>query len=169
MSTASRRYAEAAGGGALAGTLAATVQVAVGWLLDRWLLPRGHDNNIAPRLVNRTLRRTRHRTNAVREWVLGTLFHYGYGLGWGALFGILRRRSRLPNPVLGGLLGSAIYALAFSEVGVGTATGTERHPRRRPWQKQVSLVTVALTYAFSLAAFFARFERRGRRGEPPKA
>lgn len=169
MPIASRRYVRSAVVGALTGVFASTFQVAVGWALDRWLLPSGHDSNIAPRLVNRVLRRTGRRPGLIRAWVLGTLFHFGYGIGWGALFGVLRRRLDFPPLALGGLLGSVIYLLAFSEVGAGTKTGTERNPRRRPWQKQVSLVAVSFAYSLSLAGLFAGVERRARRGEPPSA
>lgn len=151
----------AAGAGAFAGFLACLVQVIVGWFLDRFFLPRGHDNNIAPRFVNRVFRRSGRRANPVRDWVLGTLFHLGYGLGWGTLFGMARRWSGLPSWVLASAAGLLIYLAAFSGLGAGTRTGTEHKPERRPWRKQFSLVAVALTYVITLAWTFDRVERQG--------
>jgi hypothetical protein len=153
-----KREIRAAGFGALAGTLAATIQAGVGWAIQTLMLPLGQDNNIAPRFVNRLFRRSGRRPNPVRDWVLGTLFHYGYGVGWGTLFAVVRRRTGLPGWLLGTGLGGLIYALAFSGFGVGTKSRTERSPRWRPWHKQISLIAVALTYAFSLALTFERLE-----------
>ena len=153
---------EAALIGAAAGVIAATVQVVVGWGLSHTLLPEGHDNNISPRLVNRLIRRQGRRTNPLIDWLFGTLFHYGYGIGWGVAFGVLKRWSRLPSLPLGGLLGGLIYLLAFSRAGVGTKTHTERHPKHRPWHKQLSLVTVAYTFALSLAPTYDWLARRWR-------
>jgi MFS family permease len=159
-SSCTSRGIRAAGVGAFAGVLASIVQVLIGWLLDRFFLPRGHDNNIAPRFVSRVFRRSGRRSNPVRDWALGTLFHLGYGLGWGTLFGTVRRWSRLPSWLVGSAAGVLIYLSAFSGIGVGTRTGTERNPERRPWQKQVSLVAVALAYVATLAWTFDRLERQ---------
>jgi hypothetical protein len=97
LSSDAWRDVRAAGLGALAGILAATVQAGVGWGIQQFLLPRGQDNNIAPRFVNRLFRRSGRGSNPVRDWVLGTLFHYGYGVGWGTLFGVVRSWSGLPS------------------------------------------------------------------------
>lgn len=148
--------------GAAAGVIAATVQVVVGWVLSQTLLPAGHDNNISPRFVNRLIHERGKRTNPLVDWLLGTLFHYGYGIGWGLVFGLLKRWTRLPSLPLGGLIGWLIYLLAFSRAGAGTKTHTEQHPRHRPWHKQVSLVSVAFTFALSLAATYDWLARRWR-------
>jgi hypothetical protein len=128
----------------------------VGGVLDRMLLPRGHDNNIAPRLINRVARKTGHHSPAALDWLLGTAFHLAYGISWGIAFGLVRRWSPLPSLPLAGLFGGAIYIGAFSRFGAATQTGTERKPRDRPWQKHVSLVSVALTYALCLGVLYDR-------------
>ena len=149
--------------GAAAGLAASVVQTGVGFAIDRVLLPPGHDNNIAPRLVDRLGRRVGHHTPSAFEWAAGAAFHFGYGLGWGALFGVVRSRVRAPGLLLGGVLGGILYLVAFSRAGFGTRTGTEAPPDQRPWQKQVSLVSVAMTYALALALLFDRLPALPRR------
>jgi hypothetical protein len=158
-----RQDLAAAGSGAAAGLAASVVQTGVGLALDRLLLPHGHDNNIAPRLVDRVARRAGHHTPSAIDWAMGTAFHLGYGLGWGALFGVVRRRSRAPGLLLGSALGALLYGLAFSRVGLGTQTGAEAPPEERPWQKQVSLVSVAMAFALALALLFDRLPAVPRR------
>src|SRR5690348_5344015 len=126
MSVSLQSYAVAGTTGAGAGVIASIVQVVVGAMLDRMLLPPGHDNNIAPRLVHRTARKLGHRSSAVLDWLVGIVFHVGYGIGWGVLFGVFRKWSRLPSLPLGGLLGGVIYLAAFAPFGVATRTGSER-------------------------------------------
>jgi hypothetical protein len=162
-----RRWLAAGQTGAVAGLVAGTVQPAVGWVIANTILPRGHDNNIAPRLVNRSVRRTTgHRSHPVLDWVGGTLFHYAYGAGWGAAYGVARRESRLPPLALGGIFAGLIYLLAFSQIGVGTRTGAEQEPDRRPWFKQASLLAVVLAYVVSLVVAYDRLAPRAARRRP---
>jgi hypothetical protein len=152
----SQSYVAAGATGALAGTVACIVQTLVGATLNAVLLPRGHDNNIAPRLVHQSARKAGHHTSPAVDWLLGTLFHVGYGIGWGGIFGVVRRWSNWPSLLLGSALGGLLYLLEFTSFGVGPQTGTEQPPEQRPWQKQVSLVSVVLTYALCLAIVFDR-------------
>lgn len=152
-------YGKAAARGATAGVLGSVVQTGVGLALDKFLLPPREHNNIAPRLIKRLAQWTGRGGKAERDWTLGTLFHFGYGLGWGALLGVLRRWSRLSPPQLGALTGGLIYLLAFSRHGVGTLTATEPPPEARSWRKQASLVAVAWVYAFATAFFDERLAR----------
>jgi hypothetical protein len=149
----------AASYGALAGLGGSVIQVQVGLLLDKLLLPPRQHNNIAPRFVKRLFQWRGKPGNPKRDWTLGTLFHLGYGIGWGCAFGLARRWTGIPSPLLGGATGFAIYLLAFSGLGVATHTWTEPHPRRRSWRKQISLVAVAWTYALSTAFIFDRLTR----------
>ena len=158
--TSRRSYLDAGATGLVAGTLASGVQTLVGWTIDQTLLPRGQDNNIAPRFVDRSARQVGLRPPPAVDWILGTLFHFGYGMVWGVAFGLVRCWSRVPSLALGGGLGGLLYLLAFSRIGIGTKTGTEQQPERRPWQKQVSLVSVAVAYALSLPLIFDRLQRR---------
>ena len=158
-------YREATGSGAVAGLVGSVVQVLVGLLLDRFVLPPRQHNNIAPRFVKRLSQLQGKSANRERDWVLGTLFHLGYGIGWGCAFGLARRWSGIPSPLLGGAAGLLIYVLAFSGVGVGTWTGTEQHPRRRSWRKQISLVVIAWTFALSTAVIYDWFVYRRRAAE----
>src|SRR5436309_743853 len=112
--TNQQSLAELATEGAAAGLLGGVVQVVVGLVLDKLFLPPRHDNNIAPRLVTRLFQRGGQEPHVVRDWALGTLFHFGYAVGWGGLFGVARGRTSLPSGAVGGLIGLAIYVLAFS-------------------------------------------------------
>ena len=145
---------QAAAAGLLAGLAASTVQSAIGFFIDRALLPTRHDNNIAPRLVHRSSRRVGYRSSPAQDWLLGVLFHFFYGAGWGALYGPVRAHLRAPRLALGGALGGLLYLLAFSRIGLGTRTGTEEPPDRRPLHKQLALVAVAFTDASALARLY---------------
>jgi hypothetical protein len=65
-------------------------------------------------------------------------------------------------------LGVVLYLVEFTGFGVGPRTQTEQTPERRPWQKQVSLISVVTTYVLSLAMFFDRLTRRQHAPSPPR-
>ena len=132
--------------GAVAGVAGSIVQAATGYLIDRALLPRGHNNNIAPRLFSRLFQQSGQAPNPRRDWLVGTLFHELYGAGWGILQAVAADRLRIPPFVLAPPLSGLIYLLAFSRFGLGTLTGTERHPDRRDPRKQGSLLTVTAVF-----------------------
>lgn len=146
---ARRRLLETATRGAVAGLAGGIVQAAIGYLIDRALLPRGHDNNIAPRLFSRLFQRSGQAPHPVRDWLIGTIFHELYGMGWGILQAVAADRLRVPAPVLAPPLSGLIYLLAFSRFGVGTLTGTEQDPDRRHPGKQAALLTVAVVFPIS--------------------
>jgi len=149
-----------AGAGALAGLIASVVQVTVGLGIDKLLLPRQHNNNIAPRLITRVFQRTGERENPPRDWLLGTLFHFSYGVTWGAAFGLVRRWTRIPAPLVSVAMGLLIYVLAFSEIGAGTKTGTEVHPRHRDPRKQLSLIAIVTTFVLTTTGAYERLTAR---------
>ena len=155
--------------GASAGLIGSVVQVLVGLLLDWLLLPPRQHNNIAPRFVKRLFQLQGKPAQPARDWTLGTLFHLGYGLGWGCAFGLARRWSGVPSPLLGAGTGLLIYLLAFSGLGAGTWTRTEPHPRQRSWPKQLSLIAVAWTFAMTTALVYDRLTRREPEAEAPEA
>lgn len=144
-------YRQAAARGAVAGLGASVVQTLVGLALDGLLLPKREHNNIAPRFVKRLANWTGRGGDARRDWTFGTLFHLGYGVGWGVLLSLSRRVFGLPAVPQGALTGGAIYAAAFSPIGAGTVTRTEPPPERRGWHKELSLVAVAWSYAYAAA------------------
>jgi hypothetical protein len=145
--------------GAGAGVVAGTAQVALGKTEEWLLLPPGEDANIAPRFVQRLAERLGTSLPDAARWALGTLFHYGYSAGWGAVYalavGALPARRR-PPPLLGGTaLGAVLWALAFSPLGAAVQSGTERPPRRRPPYKDLLTWSVALAYGLVTAALVA--------------
>jgi hypothetical protein len=161
---ARRRLLETATHGAVAGAAGSVVQAAMGYLIDRLLLPRGHDNNIAPRLSSRLFQRSGHAPHPVRDWLLGTLFHELYGASWGVLEAVSAERLRVPAPVLAAPLSALIYLLAFSRFGVGTLTGTERHPDHRHPGKQASLIAVSASFAIATSLVLSAWDHRPARG-----
>jgi hypothetical protein len=147
--------------GALAGLVAAAAQVAVGKAEEVLLLPPGEDSDIAPRFVERLAEHAGKSLPDSWRWALGTLFHFGYGTSWGALYALLEgwlaARRRAPPPLLGGAaLGAVLYALAFSRLGMAVQTGTERPPARRPAAKTAVAWAVALTFGLVTATLTAR-------------
>lgn len=156
MNRSLKSYVQDVGVGGLAGTLGSVVQVGIGYMLSKFLLPDDEDNNIAPRLVHHMLSLAGQDHDEKRDWELGALFHLSYGLGWGMVFGLLQRVTRLRAFMLAVAMGGLIYTLAFSRIGVATQTGAEQHPDGRSWQKRVSLVAVALTYMLATAWFWNR-------------
>jgi hypothetical protein len=144
----------------VAGVLGSVIQVGVGLALDKVLLPPKQHNNIAPRLIKRLAQWTGRRGSAPRDWTLGTLFHLGYGAGWGALLGVARELSDARPLPLGGAGSALVYLAAFSPRGVGTLTLTEPPPRARGWRKQASLIAVSSAFALSTAILDDRLARR---------
>lgn len=110
-------YAAVATRGAVAGILGSVVQAGVGLALDRLLLPPRQHNKIAPRLIKRLAQWTGRRGSAPRDWTLGTLFHLGYGAGWGALLSVARRLTGAGPAPLGAVGAALIYLAAFSSRG----------------------------------------------------
>jgi hypothetical protein len=153
-------YAKSAARGAVAGVMGSIVQTGVGLACDKFLLPPKQHNNIAPRLIKRLAQWTGRRGSAPRDWSLGTLFHLGYGAGWGALLGLARQLTGAGPLPLGGLGGALVYLAAFSPKGVGTLTLTEPPPRARGWRKQASLIAVSSAFALVTALLDHRLARR---------
>jgi hypothetical protein len=110
--------------------------------------------DVGPRFVQRTARLFRRSPSGPQRWSLAALFHFGYAAGWGAAYGAVvgaAGTARVPPPLAGGLLGSLIYGVAFSRLGAGTLTFTERHPDRRGEREWAVLLISAFSYALTLA------------------
>lgn len=149
----------AASTGAIAGLGGTAVQTAVGLAFDKLLLPKGQDSNIAPRLMNRLFRITGHGRDRARDWTVGMLFHTAYGAGVGVAYGLARRATGMPPALLAPAFAGLIYLSAFSRVGGGTLTLTERPPGWRSRRKQASLVAIPFAYAVATAALFSALQR----------
>jgi hypothetical protein len=80
--------------GALAGCIASTGQAAVGKSLEKLILPRHEDADIAPRMAKAIGRRFGRTPSPAEKWVAGTLFHYAYGAGWGVAYAYESLRPR---------------------------------------------------------------------------
>jgi hypothetical protein len=148
--------------GGACGLAGGTLQVAVGWLLSQTLLPPWEDNNIAPRLMQRSLSAVGQRPSSGRDWVLGTLFHYAYAFAWGAVLARGRALSNLPALVVAAPVSLVVYTLAFSRVGAGTLVRAEAHPAERPANKQASLLGVVTAFTVSTGLLLDRTSPRSR-------
>jgi hypothetical protein len=157
-------FAVAVAKGVLAGLIAGVPQVALSQIMTGPLgLPR-EQADIGPRFVRRLTQRFAGTTpSSPTQWIVATLFHFGYAAQWGAVYA-LSQQWRRTSPLVGApMLAALIYALAFSSWGAATQTGTERHPRRRSLRETLMLWTAALS--FSLATAYA-YEWLRRRQQP---
>ena len=137
--------------GAIAGTVASTVQAAIGASESALFLPEREDANIAPRLMDRLARDFGEDLPLEVEWILGTLFHFGYGVTWGMLYALLEEEVEL-HPALGGTaLGALIYGITFPRWGAAVQTDVERPPEARTRRMTFVAASVALTFGLTTA------------------
>ena len=137
--------------GALAGTVASTVQAAVGASESALFLPEHEDANIAPRLMDRLARDMGEELPLELEWILGTIFHFGYGATWGMLYALLEEEIDL-HPAIGGTaLGALIYGITFPRWGGAVQTDVERPPEVRTRRMTFVAASVALTFGLTTA------------------
>lgn len=137
--------------GSSAGVVGSLVQAAVGASESALILPDHEDANIAPRLMDRLARDVGEEMPLEAEWLLGTLFHFGYGATWGVLYALLDERVDVHPAVGGTALGAVIYALTFPRWGVAVQTQVERPPRQRTRRMSLVAASVALTFGLTTA------------------
>ena len=117
--------------------------------------------DIGPRFVRRLAQRFTGTTpSSPTEWLLATLFHFGYAAQWGALYAVCQEWRPTPPLTGGPMLAGLIYTLAFSLWGAATQTGTERHPARRRHRETLLHWTAALSFSLSTAYLYAWLRRR---------
>lgn len=153
--------------GALAGCVASTIQAAIGKTEEKLLLPPHEDADIAPRLVKALARQAGTDVSPAQKWVLGTLFHYAYGAGWGAAYALGRELSGTTPARGGGLMGGLIYGLTFPPGGLGEKTRAERPRERRT--RRMELVALSVSAGFGLAAALCYEAVREQESEAPPA
>ena len=148
--------------GMAAGVGASIIQVVVGKAEEKLLpLPRHEDANLAPRLIGRLARQAGTDAPTGSRWVLGTLFHLGYGAFWGAGYALVVRDKPVPPVVGGTLLGGLIYALAFPRWGAAVLTKAERPPEKRSAKMNIVAWSVALTYGVATGLMYG-WQKPGR-------
>jgi ribose/xylose/arabinose/galactoside ABC-type transport system permease subunit len=145
--------------GGTAGAIAGIAQPAVG-KLEEAIFPRGEDTNIPRHFIDALIRKTDVEMSGPARWLAGAAFHIGYALFWGAAYGVVCRRHRLP-PLVGGLgLSSTLYLMAFSRIGGATLAGSESPPWRRPARTWLLTTTMPLTYGMTTAWAYEKLQRR---------
>ena len=112
--------------------------------------------DIGPRFIRRAAQHTGRSLSTPMHWLLGGVFHFEFAAGWGTLYALAVESlgaRRVPPLLGGGVLGSAIYAAAFSPLGAATRTGTERQSGQRSAGETalhcVSAFSFALTASFT--------------------
>ena len=80
----------------------------------------------------------------------GTIVHYAYGAGWGALYGLVSRRVRLP-PLASGLAFGGLLWLVSDEVLV-PLFGFSKAPGAYPASVHVKALAAHLVYGTAAAA-----------------
>ena len=137
--------------GSAAGIVGSIVQAAVGASESALLLPEHEDANIAPRLMDRLARDLGEDLPLAAEWVLGTLFHFGYGAAWGMLYALLDDQLDVHPAVGGAAMGAVIYGITFPRWGGAVQTQVERPPEARTRRMTFVAASVALTFGLSTA------------------
>ncbi|MEO5951578.1 MAG: hypothetical protein ABIQ44_03830 [Chloroflexia bacterium] len=87
----------------------------------------------------------------------GQLLHWAYGIGWGAFYGVVQSRLRLPHLVHGTLLAALMGVTAVSVV---PATKVVPWPKDLPPQRTVLQMTYILMFAWTAALTFGMLSRR---------
>jgi hypothetical protein len=147
--------------GVAAGLIAGIPQVLVTQIETRLFgLPRSKAD-IGPRFVRRVTQRAAGRApSPVTEWLLATLFHFGYAAQWGALYALAQGRRPTPPLVGGSLLAGLIYTLAFSPLGAATQTGTEQPTGRRLMRETLLHWSAALSFSLTTAYVYDWLRRQ---------
>jgi hypothetical protein len=139
--------------GSVAGIFGSIVQAAVGASESALILPEHEDANIAPRLMDRLARDLGEELPLEAEWLLGTIFHLGYGAAWGILYSLADEQLDLHPAAGGAALGALIYAITFPDWGGAVQTQVERPPEART--ARMTVVAASVTLAFGLATAYA--------------
>src|SRR5690606_10648130 len=94
------------------------------------------------------------------EWILGTIFHFGYGAAWGMIYALAEEQLDLHPAVGGTALGGLIYAITFPEWGGAVQTQVERPPEART--SRMTFVAASVAFSFGLATAYASHAMRAR-------
>ncbi len=142
--------------GILAGLVGGIPQVVLVQIETRLLgLPDEHAD-IGPRFVQQLGRQLGSDPSQPTQWTLAAAFHFVYAAWWGAFYAAMEQWQPARPHVGGPLLGSLIYALAFSPWGGGTQTGTVPATEERPLQESLLHWTAALGFSLTTAYVYDR-------------
>ncbi len=154
------RFGSAIVRGIVAGLVAGIPQVLLVQVETRLLgLPDQHAD-IGPRFVQQLGRRLGSDPSQPMQWTFAAIFHFAYATWWGTVYAVFEEWRPAKPHVAGPLLGSLIYALAFSPWGGATQTGTVRSTEERPLQESLVHWTAALSFSLTTAYVYEWLRRR---------
>jgi hypothetical protein len=148
--------------GVVAGLIAGIPQVLVTQIGTQVFDLDREDADIGPRFVQRLAQQVGTSLPAPVQWLLATIFHFGYAAQWGTVYALMHEFRPTPPLVNGPLLAAVIYALAFSPWGAATQTGTERPPEQRSNRETLMHWTAALSFSLTTAYVYRLLRGRSR-------
>ncbi len=155
--------------GVEAGLIAGVPQVLVPKLEERLFLRERESADIGPRLIESVAKRLKRPLPEDTKWLAASAFHFSYAAVWGAAYALAYERKPV-SPWLGGaVLSAAIHLLTFPRWGAAVITGTEDHPRDRPWRMEAVLVTAPLVFGLTTALVYGLGPHRTLREQAKRA
>ncbi len=151
--------------GALAGLAGAAAVTTANGIEQKLFLPVEEPLEIEPILVVETeARKAGHPISKPAAWAAGMGAHLAYSALWGAIYGVVQNRLRLPHALHGLVYGELIWALNYPKWGILPRRGILPPATERPRAKAlIPLGTHAVFGLATAAAFEALSGGNGRR------
>jgi hypothetical protein len=139
-----------------AAVLASVPQVLLPKLEEHLFLPHHEDADLGPRVIERAAELAEKRLPEDMKWLGASAFHFGYAMAWGAAYAVAYEKKPV-EPWLGGVaLSALIYGMTFPAWGLAVLSGSEDHPRKRTWRKEVILATAPIVFGMGTALIYGR-------------
>lgn len=144
-----------------AAMIASVPQVIIPKIGEKLFLPHHEDADLGPRLIEALAQKAQKPLPEDVKWLAAASFHFGYAAFWGAAYALVQQRVKA-NPVAGGLtMATIIYLMTFPPWGGAVLTGSEDHPRRRTWRKEIVLASAPLIFGLGTALLYGRGPKEG--------
>lgn len=129
--------------------------------LEEWLLLRGTESaDLGPHFVEALARKAQQPLPEDVKWLAASAFHFGYASFWGATYALVQDRVGM-RPWIGGLsLAAFLHLITFPSWGGAVLTGSEDHPRNRPWRMELVFVTAPLAFGLGTALLYGEGPKR---------
>jgi hypothetical protein len=139
-----------------AAVIASVPQVLLPKLEEHLFLPRDEDADLGPRVIERAAELAEKRLPEDVKWLGASAFHFGYAMAWGAAYALAYEKKPVEPWVGGVALSALIYGMTFPAWGIAVLSGSEDHPRRRSWRKEIILVTAPIVFGMGTALIYGR-------------